>query len=147
MKSQLGHLDVVGKNGRSSSEKRNLSFPSPVPPDIIDYETSADLIVDEGQNVNLTCTAIGLPEPTIEWKREGNLPIMQSDSDESKLAEHIQEQYALWTAFLFAVYSVKGPQLIIRNVKRHQMGAYLCIASNGVPPSVSKRIILKVNCE
>lgn len=43
------------------------------------------MIIDEGSNVNLTCTAVGLPEPTIEWKREGNLPIMQSDSDESKL--------------------------------------------------------------
>lgn len=27
------------------------------------------------------------------------------------------------------------------------MGAYLCIASNGVPPSVSKRVILIVNCK
>lgn len=27
------------------------------------------------------------------------------------------------------------------------MGAYLCIASNGVPPSVSKRIILDVECK
>lgn len=27
------------------------------------------------------------------------------------------------------------------------MGAYLCIATNGVPPSVSKRIILDVECE
>ncbi|MPC76060.1 hypothetical protein E2C01_070461 [Portunus trituberculatus] len=27
------------------------------------------------------------------------------------------------------------------------MGAYLCIASNGVPPSVSKRITLDVECK
>ena len=27
------------------------------------------------------------------------------------------------------------------------MGAYLCIASNDVPPTVSKRITLNVNCE
>ena len=35
----------------------------------------------------------------------------------------------------------------MRKVKRGQMGAYLCIASNDVPPAVSKRIILNVNCE
>ena len=33
------------------------------------------------------------------------------------------------------------------NISREQMGAYLCIASNDVPPAVSKRIILNVNCE
>lgn len=27
------------------------------------------------------------------------------------------------------------------------MGAYLCIASNGVPPSVSKRIKVSVDCK
>ena len=27
------------------------------------------------------------------------------------------------------------------------MGAYLCIAKNGIPPSVSKRIMLRVTCE
>ncbi|VVD02061.1 unnamed protein product [Leptidea sinapis] len=31
------------------------------------------------------------------------------------------------------------------DVSRTQMGAYLCIASNDVPPSVSKRIMLSVN--
>jgi len=27
------------------------------------------------------------------------------------------------------------------------MGAYLCIASNGIPPTVSKRVMLIVHCE
>ena len=27
------------------------------------------------------------------------------------------------------------------------MGAYMCIASNGVPPTVSKRIDLGIDCE
>jgi hypothetical protein len=31
-------------------------------------------------------------------------------------------------------------------VNRLHMGAYLCIASNGVPPTVSKRIMLIVHC-
>lgn len=37
--------------------------------------------------------------------------------------------------------------LNITKVGRLHMGAYLCIASNGVPPSVSKRIMLVVHCE
>ena len=48
---------------------------------------------------------------------------------------------------LFAVSSYHGEKLKLRRVQRHQMGAYLCIASNSVPPSVSKRIRLNVNCK
>ena len=43
--------------------------------------------------------------------------------------------------------SYHGEKLKLRRVQRHQMGAYLCIASNSVPPSVSKRIRLNVNCK
>nr|XP_027239522.1 neurotrimin-like [Penaeus vannamei] len=39
-----------------------------------------------------------------------------------------------------------GPSLPLHEVSRTHMGAYLCIASNGVPPSVSKRITLDVEC-
>ncbi|KAK9881849.1 hypothetical protein WA026_018040 [Henosepilachna vigintioctopunctata] len=53
MKSQVGYLDVV------------------VPPDILDYPTSTDMIVREGSNVSMRCAATGSPEPTIVWRREG----------------------------------------------------------------------------
>lgn len=39
-----------------------------------------------------------------------------------------------------------GEVLPLTKVSRNEMGAYLCIATNGVPPSVSKRIILDVEC-
>lgn len=44
-----------------------------------------------------------------------------------------------------AVYD--GEVLPLTKVSRNEMGAYLCIATNGVPPSVSKRIILDVECK
>lgn len=40
-----------------------------------------------------------------------------------------------------------GDVLPLTKVSRNEMGAYLCIATNGVPPSVSKRIILDVECK
>ncbi len=52
--------------------------------------------------------------------------------------------------FLFLFLSVtryRGDSLQMKKLQRHQMGAYLCIASNDVPPAVSKRIMLNVNCE
>lgn len=68
-----------------------------MPPDILDYPTSTDMVVTEGSNVTLTCAATGKitanseheftikspeiiliyiwagsPRPTIIWKRETN---------------------------------------------------------------------------
>lgn len=40
-----------------------------------------------------------------------------------------------------------GSLLHFHRVERRQMGAYLCIASNDVPPAVSKRVTLAVNCK
>lgn len=48
---------------------------------------------------------------------------------------------------IFAVNVVDGEVLSITKVSRLHMGAYLCIASNGVPPSISKRVMLMVQCK
>lgn len=42
---------------------------------------------------------------------------------------------------------VDGEMLYITKVSRLHMAAYLCVASNGVPPSISKRVQLRVQCE
>lgn len=47
-----------------------------VPPDILDYPTSTDMVVREGSNVTLKCAATGSPSPTITWRREGGEKIM-----------------------------------------------------------------------
>lgn len=46
-----------------------------------------------------------------------------------------------------AVDNFSSETLPLVRISRQQMGAYLCIASNEVPPAVSKRISLSVNCE
>jgi len=43
---------------------------TPVPPDIIDEESSSDTLATEGMRVALTCRAKGNPSPTIAWRRE-----------------------------------------------------------------------------
>ncbi|CAH1125412.1 unnamed protein product [Ceutorhynchus assimilis] len=107
MKSQVGYLNVV------------------VPPDILDYPTSSDMVIREGSNVSLQCTATGSPEPSITWRRENGELISSTGNAE--------------------VSYLNGAVLNISKVNRLQMGPYLCIASNGVPPSVSKRIMLIVH--
>ncbi|XP_071549854.1 lachesin-like isoform X2 [Panulirus ornatus] len=106
MMSQIGFLDVQ------------------VPPDIIDEESSSEVVVKEGQDVTLECRARGSPKPVISWKREDGGRIDVSNGINLKVTD--------------------SEVLHIPTVSRLHMGAYLCIASNEVPPSVSKRIILKV---
>lgn len=53
-----------------------------VPPDILDYPTSTDMVVKEGSNVTLKCAATGSPPPTIQWRRENGDPISVAASNE-----------------------------------------------------------------
>nr|XP_023024638.1 lachesin-like [Leptinotarsa decemlineata] len=96
-----------------------------VPPSILDNQsTQSAMAVRENQNVTLTCKAEGFPIPKIMWRREDE----QSAIVERRKRVDFQE----------------GEHLNLIRVSRMDMGAYLCIATNGIPPSVSKRIILDV---
>lgn len=55
-----------------------------VPPDILDYPTSTDMVIREGSNVTLKCAATGSPTPTITWRREGGELIPLPNGAEGK---------------------------------------------------------------
>ncbi|XP_076686442.1 lachesin isoform X1 [Andrena cerasifolii] len=115
MISELGCLDIL------------------VPPDIVyGGDTSADLAVSEGDNATLSCCAIGRPTPRVSWRREDGEPILIRASSAGGSTFERHETY-------------NGSLLQFHRVERRQMGAYLCIASNDVPPAVSKRVTLAVN--
>ncbi|XP_065356503.1 lachesin [Calliphora vicina] len=96
-----------------------------VPPNIDDSLSSSDVIVREGSNISLRCRASGSPKPVIKWKRDDNSRITISRN-------HIVNEW-------------EGDTLEITRISRLDMGAYLCIATNGVPPTVSKRIKVSVD--
>lgn len=62
-----------------------IQFTFLVPPDILDYPTSSDMVVHEGSNVTLQCAATGYPSPTITWRREDNHNIVISNTLTGKL--------------------------------------------------------------
>lgn len=45
------------------------------------------------------------------------------------------------------LFLAEGEILRFDRVMRYDMGFYQCIASNGIPPSVSQRIFLPVSCK
>ena len=47
----------------------------------------------------------------------------------------------------FLVSRVDGPVLELHKVKKSEAGSYLCIASNGHPPTVSRRVQLDIKCK
>lgn len=59
----------------------------------------------------------------------------------------IHFSFILLFYFLFTVETYSGETLHLMKLDRRQMGSYLCIATNDVPPAVSKRITLHVNCK
>ncbi|KAK6643646.1 hypothetical protein RUM43_005156 [Polyplax serrata] len=100
-----------------------------IPPDIIYEETSGDLMVPEGGSAKLVCKARGHPKPKVIWRREdgGDIIVRGGTATKTRMS------------------SVEGEMLTLSKVTRSEMGAYLCIAANGVPPSVSKRMMLHVH--
>ncbi|CAK9805048.1 LAC, partial [Anthophora quadrimaculata] len=157
MLSQLGCVDVL------------------VPPDILSTGTSeGEVSVLEGENATLSCKASGRPSPRVLWRREKSAFILMrglhdplipglkkalNHSEETKLSymqkvDHLahRQRYVyesfqrdIHTTCDFIVDNQSGEKLELTRVDRRQMGAYLCIAKNEVPPAVSKRVYLRVN--
>ncbi|XP_031337929.1 lachesin-like isoform X2 [Photinus pyralis] len=115
MRSQMGNLEVV------------------IPPDILNDNESTESgggMAVEGGTVKLRCHATGVPEPSVLWRREDsrNLVLRHEGGREKQVLR-----------------SYDGDTLVLNNIQRSDMGPYLCIASNNVPPSVSKRFVVKVH--
>ena len=51
------------------------------------------------------------------------------------------------TDSLFVAEEVSGAEIQLHKVTRSEMGSYMCIATNGVPPAVAKTVQLNVNCK
>ncbi|XP_076292249.1 lachesin isoform X2 [Lasioglossum baleicum] len=108
-----------------------------VPPDFIPEDTSSDVMEREGGQVRLTCRARGVPPPRVSWRREDGKKIIIRQP----FAGSGQNQKSHVTS----AYEAEGEELNLTKISRNEMGVYLCIASNGVPPAVSKRIFINVH--
>ncbi|KAJ9600602.1 hypothetical protein L9F63_026259, partial [Diploptera punctata] len=101
-----------------------------IPPDILNDDSPDGGVAPENGSVRLKCKATGLPEPAVMWRREdGNNIVLRHDGGREKQAVKMYD----------------GETLLLNSVQRSDMGAYLCIANNGIPPPVSKRFMVEVH--
>ncbi|ODM99312.1 Lachesin [Orchesella cincta] len=99
-----------------------------IPPEFIPEDTSGDIMAPEGSTVKLTCKARGHPTPSIKWRREdGHNITLKTQGSKTQVTVH------------------EGEVLKLQKISRADMGTYLCIAGNSVPPSISKRITVSVH--
>ncbi|KFM77953.1 Noelin, partial [Stegodyphus mimosarum] len=93
------------------------------------------MIVDEGYEVRLECSATGQPRPLYTWRSDERKPILfKTRSDVNKAIEFKIRQQS----------SVNSSILHFKQVSRDHMGHYVCIASNGIPPPAFKKYKLEV---
>ena len=101
-------------------------------PDIDDRATPSEVHVMELAPLRITCLASGRPAPKISWKREDGIEIRNDTCKDIRHKTHTTNSMG---------------HLCINKVTRNHMATYLCIASNGVLPIMSKRIHLIVLCK
>ncbi|EEC13525.1 colmedin, putative, partial [Ixodes scapularis] len=94
-----------------------------VPPSIVGSDTVQTFHVEEGKNFQLTCSATGQPRPVVTWRRTDGAAIYGNRWHESYVEDRV---------------------LNLTRISREEMGGYVCIASNGIPPTARMDVSLEV---
>ncbi|KTF82088.1 hypothetical protein cypCar_00027187, partial [Cyprinus carpio] len=113
VKADMNVSDIKALNVSRFLHFKSGAVTSRVPARIVNI--SQDKSVNEGDDVNLFCLAVGRPEPTVNWK---------------------DFKYGLMR---------EGEFLEITEIKRHQAEEFECITNNGVAPPDTRRVKVTVN--
>ena len=97
--------------------------------------------------VRLNCKARGNPRTQITWRREDGKPIRLCAVESHIGHEKPQPRAHGRDRECREVMVHYGTELALPHVSRHDSGVYFCLATNGVPPTVSKKVRLYVDCK
>ncbi|RWS31327.1 cell adhesion molecule-like protein [Leptotrombidium deliense] len=101
-----------------------------VPPFWVKEPTDTEVLI--GQRLVLDCQANGFPEPQIRWKRMEDNNAGRSSPFKTIISNP-------------HMHILENGSLLINQIVNGDEGQFMCQASNGVNPSLSKVITLKVN--
>nr|XP_061790885.1 hemicentin-1-like [Nerophis lumbriciformis] len=117
--SDTGRYTCTAANAAGTTSLE-MSLTVQIPPSILDFEQ--EVVVVERSHAQLVCVAMGVPQPTISWEKDGVL-----------LGEEIGEYTTL-----------PSGELVIDTAQPGDAGRYTCVATNDVGHD-SKTVILSVH--
>ncbi|XP_061239478.1 hemicentin-1 isoform X3 [Bos javanicus] len=107
--SDSGNYTCIASNMEGKAQKHYI-LSIQVPPNVADAEIPSEVSVLLGENVELVCSANGIPTPLIQWLKDGK-PIVNSETERIRVA-------------------VDGSTLNIYGALPSDMGKYTCVATN-----------------
>ena len=87
--------------------------------------TNGSIIKRVGENVAFNCSAGGLPQPVITWKKNGKLLV-----NSTRITIIFKQEYLSVSYGLFQNVRRVTSLLIIRDIKETDTGNYTCKANN-----------------
>ncbi|KAK3872049.1 hypothetical protein Pcinc_022840 [Petrolisthes cinctipes] len=128
LKEEEGGTYTCTATNAVASDTKSVNLVVMVAPSWKSEPQDASVVV--GADLMLPCAAHGSPPPTITWRRaEGGA---------------VPRQYRPITTLGDNVRVESNSSLVVEGVRRHQGGKFLCSASNGVRPDLSKSITVTV---
>lgn len=73
-----------------------------IPPDIMDDDSTDGYVTGERGNIKLRCVAMGIPQPTVTWRREDGRNITLREEGREKICK-LFFLFFLFTTNLFLV--------------------------------------------
>ncbi|KAM4861104.1 hemicentin-1 [Thomomys bottae] len=107
--SDSGNYTCIASNMEGKAQK-NYVLLIQVPPSVSGAEVPSEISVLLGENVELVCSAHGIPTPLIQWLRDGK-PIVNGDTERVRV-------------------TANGSTLNIYGALPSDMGKYTCVATN-----------------
>ncbi|XP_019490993.1 PREDICTED: hemicentin-1 [Hipposideros armiger] len=108
-RSDSGNYTCIASNMEGKAQK-NYILSIQVPPNVAGAEIPSEVSVLLGENVELVCSANGIPTPVIQWLRDGK-PITSSETERIRV-------------------TANGSTLNIYGALPSDMGKYTCVATN-----------------